>query len=454
MSGSAHKQSWNRLLDEAPVGLAQLALCALLIGILVIDGIDIQLLSLVAPAIMEEWEVGRSAFGPALAGALIGMSVGAMIGGTLGDRFGRLPILVGSTALFGAATILAGLTDTVTGMALLRIISGVGFGAAAPNAIALATDWLPTRHRSLMTSIMSIGTPAGGMIGASLVIAVLPMWGWRYTFYACGALTLLVAVIALIVVKESPQWLLANGRRDKAASVTRAMLAVELPAEPEDQPGQDSPRATATFLTRGNLRLNVGVGLAFFSIAFVSYALVAWTAIMLTTIGFGMDSAVGALFAFNIAAVAAAVLAGLVMNLLGTRLTLALSSALLLGAVLLLILILADEAATPDTVAKTQLLIGSAGGFAGAAMAAIYATMANGYSVECRAGGLGFGMMLGRAGGILASFTGGYLLEIEGTAVWPFLSILAVAATLGIVCAFITDRHVPGGRETARARIT
>lgn len=449
MNDSLSRSTWTTVFDGMPVGRSQLVLCALVIGILVIDGIDIQLLSLVAPEIMQEWQVERSVFGPALAGALIGMSVGAVLGGALGDRLGRKPVLIASTVLFGVATILAGMTDTVTGMALLRIISGVGFGAAAPNAIALATDWLPSRHRSLMTSIMSIGTPAGGMIGATLVLAVLPAWGWRATFYACGALTLIVALVSLLVVRESPQWLVANRRAAKAAAVLRSMLSLELSPEVDRPTTPDPPKAKATFLTRSNLRLNIGAGLGFFSIAFVSYALVAWTAIMLTTIGFGMESAVGALFAFNIAAVAAAVLAGLVMNLLGTRLTLALSSTLLLGAILLLMPVLADETAARAGSTRVHILIGSAGGFAGAAMASIYAIMANGYAVACRAGGLGFGMMLGRAGGILASFTGGYLLELDGTAVWPFLAVLAGAAAIGVLCAFIVDRHVPGrgGRQ-------
>lgn len=428
--------------DNRPVGLFQLAMCTVLLGILVIDGIDIQLLSLVAPAIMEEWQVERAAFGPALAGALIGMSLGSVLGGWLGDQFGRLPILVASTILFGAATIFAGMTGSVAAMAVLRVVSGIGFGAAAPNAIALATDWLPTRWRSLMISIMSIGTPAGGMIGASLVLAVLPQWGWRGTFYACGLLTILVAAGAVLLVRESPQWLVAKGQSEKAVVQLRKVLAVDLPAEHAVGAAADTPQAQATFLTRDNLRLNIGAGLGFFAVAFVSYALVAWTAIMLTTIGYGMEAAVGALFAFNIAAVAAAVFAGMIMNRLGSRLTLALACTLMLCAVLALLKVL-DAEGVRASVPLVHGLVGCAGGFAGAAMASIYAMMGHGYSVACRSGGLGFGMMLGRAGGILASFVGGYLLEMDGTKVWPFLSVLAVASVTGLACAFISDRHVP-----------
>jgi AAHS family 4-hydroxybenzoate transporter-like MFS transporter len=442
MSDKTITSGMAAVFDHRPVGVFQLAMCAVLLGILVIDGIDIQLLSLVAPAIMVEWEIERAAFGPALAGALIGMSLGSVIGGWLGDRFGRLPVLVASTILFGAATIVAGVTDSVGSMAVLRVISGIGFGAAAPNAIALATDWLPTRYRSLMISIMSIGTPAGGMIGATLVLAVLPEWGWRGTFYACGGLTLLVALGAGLLVRESPQWLAAKGQPDKAGVQLRKVLGADTPVDTGNIDATKTRNAKVSFLTRDNLRLNIGAGLGFFAVAFVSYALVAWTAIMLTTIGYGMEAAVGALFAFNIAAVAAAVFAGLVMNRLGTRLTLVLACTLLLCAVLALLKVLDGEGGQAS-VPLVHGLVGCAGGFAGAAMASIYAMMGHGYSVACRSGGLGFGMMLGRAGGILASLVGGYLLEMDGTAVWPFLSVLAVAAATGLACAFISDRHVP-----------
>ena len=80
------------------------------------------------------------------------------------------------------------------------------------------------------------------------------------------------------------------------------------------------------------------------------------------------------------------------------------ASALLMICVLALLLVLDGDLGGAQTRIATYLLVGGAGGFAGAAMASIYAMMAHGYPVACRSGGLGFGMMLGRAGGIVASF--------------------------------------------------
>lgn len=428
------------------IGASQLALVALLLLVLVIDGVDIQLLSLVAPVILEDWQIGRAAFGPALAGALIGMSLGSLVGGTLGDRLGRRAVLVASVGVFGLATVLAGMTDSIGWMTALRILSGCGFGAAAPNAVALANDWLPVRYRARVTSLMSIGTPAGGMIGASLVLAVLPIWGWRGTFYACGLLTLVVALASFLVVHEAPSYLAAKGKPDAARRNAGKVLGL---AETNTLLfNQDTPaemaRAGANFLARRFIRLNLGAGLAFFAVAFVSYALVAWTAIMLTSLGFSMGQALVSVFAFNLAAVVAAVATGFVLGRLGSRTTLAGSSLLLMATLLGLLWLLQMNQgnASLDVLWIVHLLIGCAGGFAGAAMASIYSMMATGYDVECRSGGLGFGMTLGRAGGIVASLIGGLLLDLGDNEAWLFLAILALAAAVAAAAAFISDRHV------------
>ena len=455
MTDCAKGIAFGSFLDGRRIGAAQLVLVALLLLVLVIDGVDIQLLSLVAPVILEDWQVGRAEFGPAMAGALIGMSLGSLVGGTLGDRFGRRALLLISVTGFGLATVLAGMTDTIGWMTALRIISGFGFGAAAPNAVALANDWLPAQLRARVTSLLSIGTPAGGMIGASVVLAVLPDWGWRGTFYACGALTLVVAAAALVLVHEAPSYLAAKGKLEAARRTAQRVLG-PIDGERVDfvatAPEQAQHRG-ANFLARRYRRLTIGSGLAFFAIAFVSYALVAWTAIMLTSLGFTMGAALTGVFAFNLAAVIAAVLTGFVIAHLGSRRTLAGSSFLLL--ISLLVLLWVSQANRGEGALEVALLvhalIGSAGGFAGAAMASIYSMMAAGYDVECRSGGLGFGMTLGRAGGIVASLMGGLLLDLGGGEAWLFLTALAAAAFVGIASAFISDRHIaPASEECGR----
>ena len=99
--------------EQAPIGVRQWSVLALVLAALVVDGIDTQLLALVAPLIMAEWGIDKASFGPAMSAALFGMALGAGSGGWLGDRLGRKTVLVGATLLFGCATFAVGLAQSL-----------------------------------------------------------------------------------------------------------------------------------------------------------------------------------------------------------------------------------------------------------------------------------------------------------------------------------------------------
>ena len=151
--------------EQAPIGARQWAVLALVLAALVVDGIDTQLLALVAPLIMGEWGIDKASFGPAMSAALLGMALGAGGGGWLGDRFGRKTVLIGATLLFGLCTFGVGLTHSLWPLIALRLASGLGFGAVAPNGAALVSEWLPGRVRPRAMGLLSITIPMGGLIG-------------------------------------------------------------------------------------------------------------------------------------------------------------------------------------------------------------------------------------------------------------------------------------------------
>jgi len=111
-------------LETRPVRGYQLAVVALVTTALVIDGLDYQLLALVAPLILSEWGISRGDFGIAMAAALFGMAFGAAAGGWLGDRIGRRKALVAAVVLFGIATMAASRADSVAALTALRVAGG------------------------------------------------------------------------------------------------------------------------------------------------------------------------------------------------------------------------------------------------------------------------------------------------------------------------------------------
>jgi MFS transporter, AAHS family, 4-hydroxybenzoate transporter len=396
----------------------QIAIAGVIALAMIADGLDLQLLSLVAPVILAEWGVLRADFGAALSAAMIGVSVGASVGGWLGDKFGRKRVLFAAVLWFGLATIATSTADNVMQMTLIRVIGGIGFGAAAPVATALANEWVPALWRPRITSILTMGTPLGGMIGAATIPSVLPSLGWRGSFVFCGVISLVLAVLVLLVVRESPDF------------------------APQSSKGGQG--LVARVLARENLRLNVGIWLCYFCYSVVAYAIAAWAPVFLTMSGLTLPQALSAVVTFNFCAVIAAVSGGFLVAKTGSRLLIGVCSGLLLLA--LATLLYALTRGPEQAVALLPLIrlaFGVIGATTGTTLAMMATILAMGYPASYRSTGLGIGMTVGRLGGILIAFLGGAILSLRGDSVAPLFQLLIVATCIAFVAMLWIDRHIP-----------
>ena len=137
--------SFSEAVSRAPLRSFSIITFVVCMLVLTVDGIDAQLLGIVAPKVIEEFGVDRSTFGIAMSAALVGFGLGSWGGGWLGDTVGRRWSLAIATVVFSLATIGASTADDVWQMAAWRLVSGLGFGSAYANAITLAGEWLPVR---------------------------------------------------------------------------------------------------------------------------------------------------------------------------------------------------------------------------------------------------------------------------------------------------------------------
>ncbi len=151
-------------------------LCLLVI---VLDGFDMLVIALTAPAIATDWGLPAQRLGPLFAAGILGMICGSVLIAPLGDRLGRVRVLMLSCALFG---LFAGLTALATGywsLLGLRLLTGLGLGGAVPNATALISEHASPRRRPLLVSVGLVGFSLGGMLCAGLAVPLLPRFGWR-----------------------------------------------------------------------------------------------------------------------------------------------------------------------------------------------------------------------------------------------------------------------------------
>src|SRR5580692_4692447 len=124
-------------IDERPISAYQWLLVVLCFLVVTADGMDVAIMGFVAPSIIHDWGISRPAFGLVMSAAPIGLVIGALTAGPASDRIGRKWVLITSIFLFGIFTIATAFTQSPATMALLRLLTGIGLGAAMPNTTTL-----------------------------------------------------------------------------------------------------------------------------------------------------------------------------------------------------------------------------------------------------------------------------------------------------------------------------
>lgn len=439
------QMSFSAAIARAPMKPFQLLVVFFGLLMLMIEGIDMQSLSLVTPLILKEWAIDRAIFGPALAGALFGMAFGSLFGGMLGDRFGRLTILFIATLFFGFTTVVAAYAHDVWSMTAIRIVGGMGFGTAYPNAITLANDWVAERWRTYVVSLLSVGTPVGTAVSAAIVPLLLPDHGWRGTFIIFGIGSMLVGVLTIVSIREAPGWLLARGRKAAAQRAAARVIdpAIELLPEPQVATPEAAGEPVGVFHP-SNKRINWGISVSFTACTAIVYGLSSWVPTFLTARNYTLNEALQASFVFGLASVAGGISAGYFARAFGSRtVTIACSALSFLACVALGWII--DRLGTHPSLFERQVvdaLISLIGAVISAAMATFYAVMAAGYPQSCRSGGIGFGMTMGRFGGIAMVYSGGWLLNLGGASFIYYFGALAATSLAIVFAAFVVDRHI------------
>ncbi len=443
-NGGRPAMSFSEALSSQPLKVFSIMAFVTCMLVLVCDGMDAQLLGIVAPLVIEDFATDNGTFGIAVMAALIGFGFGSWGGGWLGDRIGRRWSLALSTILFSAATMGASLAGDVWQMAAWRLVSGLGFGAAYSNAITLAGDWLPDRWRSVGVTTISVGTPAGGTVVGALAPMLVDDFGWRGTFLVIGAGTLAVVVLIVVFLRESPAYLLDKGRHEEAHAVAANVLDGHFELFPESH-ATDREGGSIGVFDASNLRLNAGIGIAFAAATMVAYAMLNWGTTFLTAKGFEFDQASYAVSIGGITSMIAAILVGLAIHRLGSKRVLVWLG---IGLVITLVAATVKLESLADAPGQGERLLiialyGLAAAFFSGIIASMYAVMTHAYPSSCRSAGIGFGIFVARVGAIAGSGFGGRLIDLGEGSLMVYFGTLLLVSLLVFAAPFVVDRHVP-----------
>jgi len=169
----------------------------------VLEGFDLQIIGVMAPAIREAIHLTPQQMGWIFSASLIGLALGAAYGGWLADRVGRKPVLIGSVVVLGVFTLAAALASDPNSLLAMRFLAGLGIGGAMPNLIAVVSEVAAKGKVTSTVSLMFCGMPLGGVLVALLARLASGVIGWQGLFVIGGVLPLIVAALLAYNLKET-----------------------------------------------------------------------------------------------------------------------------------------------------------------------------------------------------------------------------------------------------------
>src|ERR1700741_3045150 len=175
--------------------------------VVLLDGFDTAAIGYIAPSLITEWGLERPALAPVRSAALFGLAAGALSSGPLADRLGRKAVLMGSVLIMGAACLMSAFAGSLDQLVVWRFITGVGLGAAMPNAVTLMSEYCPDGRRATLTNAMFCGFPLGAAFGGFLAAWMIPLWGWRGVLVLGGITPAVLAALMLTVLPESVRYM-------------------------------------------------------------------------------------------------------------------------------------------------------------------------------------------------------------------------------------------------------
>ena len=300
----------GRLLDDGHWRARQKLFVFLTALTIVFDGIDNQLLGIAVPAMMRDWSLPRSTFAPVIASSMVGMMIGGAVAGIVGDRFGRRVALIGSVLIFGVLTAAVAFVDGPWALAALRFLAGLGLGGAMPNAAALASEYVPRRHRPFAITLTIVCVPLGGTLAAFAGGHLMPVLGWRALFGLGGLVSVGVAGILVWALPESPRFLARYPER--WPELTRILNAIGHDVPPGSSFVDRTEQAIATssvrtLFTPAFARDTAALWGAMFACMLSVYTAFNWVPTMLTDAKLPIAVASNGLAAFNLGGVAGAI---------------------------------------------------------------------------------------------------------------------------------------------------
>ncbi|WP_301127606.1 MFS transporter [Streptomyces cacaoi] len=196
---------------SAPPGAHPLrwAAAVVLMVAALMDMVDVTIVNVALPSIGRDLAAPESALQWLMSAYMLGFAGTLIVSGHLGDRYGRKPLFLTGTALFGLASLTCGIAQTPGQLVAARAVQGVAAALVMPQVLGAFRTLFHGRERGaafgMYGGVAGFASAIGLLLGGVLTDADLFGWGWRSIFLInvpVAAVTLVAGVLLVPSVGE------------------------------------------------------------------------------------------------------------------------------------------------------------------------------------------------------------------------------------------------------------
>jgi sugar phosphate permease len=164
--------------------------------------------TMILPHMKDGLGLTKTQAGNLATGNFVGYLVLAIVGGFLAARYGPRVVISFSMLLIGVAMFLTGLAPNFQMALVWRTLTGVGSGGSNVPVMGLVSAWFGTKRRGLAAGIAAGGSSVGLAITGPLIPRIIDAYGadgWRYSWYYLGAMTVIIAILCFVLLRDRPE---------------------------------------------------------------------------------------------------------------------------------------------------------------------------------------------------------------------------------------------------------
>ncbi|MBM3854165.1 MAG: MFS transporter, partial [Verrucomicrobia bacterium] len=224
-------------------------IATLLVGAAVLNYVDRQTLSALAPTIQADLKMDDRAYANVVNLFLVAYTIAYLFSGRIADLMGTRVSMVLFVVWWSVANMFTAAAQGVQSMGVFRFLLGLGEAGVWPAASKAVSEWFPARERALAIGLYTMGATLGATLAPYIVIPLAThAWGqtlpgvagflgqgagWRIAFILTGAAGL-VWLIPWLWMYRSPKdsKLITSGERE----MLERSSAADSPAGASDKP--------------------------------------------------------------------------------------------------------------------------------------------------------------------------------------------------------------------------